>query len=553
MFPGGRMNKRILLVLAVLLSLFACSTNAANKAEKVEKSELATKVAILPLKSLDSSSRYINKLLTVRDLELTFDKQANYILMDMDQVAHDFKTTGYKDVEDLQVEEIKEISETVKSDVIIMGNISESRRDVYNVSMRFYSTRSEELKQISFPVVKEKHARWKSLDDNFMSELNGFISNEMDKIFNIGANYYNNQNYVEAEKSLKQVIALKPDKVDAYYILGNTYSKTGKYDLAEQNYKKMMELAPEDQRSTIALIGIYETTNQNAKRIALMERIADANEDEEMWLAIGNLYDQEANPEKAKSSFRRALEINPEYSTANVRLALKLYDEERYAESIPYLEKAFDQAPDNDLISRRLAVAYQRSNRMEDAIARYEGLIQSNPTSPQAYLNVVGLYRTLASDAKDTAVANQYNKKAIDTINALKAIDPNNAYVYLNLAAIYLSQGKYNEAETNANQTISRNASLYQPYVILSAVYQTRGTEQYNRYIDLDRQAAKAVGSKARKLAKDRDAAKANANGLFRRAQSQLEQARSKTSETEALNDISNRLNRIAQLISQTV
>lgn len=89
--------------------------------------------------------------------------------------------------------------------------------------------------------------------------------------------------------------------------------------------------------------------------------------------------------------------------------------------------------------------------------------------------------------------------------------------------------------------------------MILSAVYQTRGTEQYNRYIDLDRQAAKAVGSKARKLAKDRDAAKANANGLFRRAQSQLEQARSKTSETEALNDISNRLNRIAQLISQTV
>ena len=217
------------------------------------------------------------------------------------------------------------------------------------------------------------------------------------------------------------------------------------------------------------------------------------------------------------------------------------------------MAKALEKGPDTELIIRNLAVAYKRGNPMEDGIARTEGLIQSNTTSPQAYLNVVGLYRTLASDAKDTAVANQYNKKAIDTINALKAIDPNNAYVYLNLAAIYLSQGKYNEAETNANQTISRNASLYQPYVILSAVYQTRGTEQYNRYIDLDRQAAKAVGSKARKLAKDRDAAKANANGLFRRAQSQLEQARSKTSETEALNDISNRLNRIAQLISQTV
>lgn len=547
------MNKWILFVLVVLLSLYSCSSNMAKRTEEVQKSELATKVAILPLKSLDSSSRYITKLLTVRDLKLTFDKQENYILQDMDSVADEFKSTGFTDVEDLQVEEIKEISETVKSDVIIMGNVSQSRKGVYNVSMRFYSTRSEELKQISFPVATQKQMRWKALDESFMPELNTFISTEMDKIFNIAANYYNSQNYLEAERSLKQVIALKPDKLDAYYLLGNTYVKLGKNDLAEQNFLKMQELKPDDQRSQIALISLYETTNQAAKRIVIMEKIAAANEDEEMWLAIGNLYSQDKNDTKAKESFRKALAINPDYSTANVRLAFMLYDEGSFNESIPYLEKAFDQAPDNEVISRRLAVAYQKSNRMSDAIAKYEGLIKSDPTNPQAYLNVVGLYRTLAADSKDAQQTAMYNQKAIDTINALKKVDPNNTYVYLNLAAIYLAQGKYNEAETNANQTIAKNASLYQPYVILSAVYQTRGTEQYNRYIDLDRQASKAVGKKATQLGKDRDAAKATALGLFRRAQSSLETARSKTNDAEAVTDINNRLSRIAQLISQTV
>ena len=546
------MNKWILVALAVLLVLVGCSSNKA-KVESVQKSELATKVAILPLKSLDSASRNITHLLTVRDLpDKVFAPQPNYVLLDMDDVKIQFEETGFNDVEDLEVEEMKEVSQSVAADVLIMGTVSEARNGVFSIATRFYSTRSEELRALSFNVVNDKEARWKVLNETFMKELNQFVSNEMDKIFNIAANYYNNGNYTEAEKSLKQVIALKPDKIDAYYLLGNTYLKAGKNDLAEQNFLKAYELAPTDQRSVVALIGLYDTTNQPAKRLALMEKLAEANQDEEMYLAVGNMYSQSGNETKAKENFRKALAINPDYPTANVRLAFMLYDEGSFNESIPFLEKAFDQAPDNDVISGRLAVAYQKSNRMNDAIARYEGLIKSDPTNPQAYLNVVGLYRTMAADAPNAQVAGEYNQKAITTINQLKAIDPNNAYAYLNLAAIYLAQGRYNEAETNANLTISKNASLHQPYIVLAAVYQTRGTEQYNRFIDLDRQASKAVGSKAKQLARDRDAAKANALSQFSRAKTALESARSRTSEAESINDINNRINRVNELINQT-
>ncbi|MGC9362868.1 MAG: tetratricopeptide repeat protein, partial [Candidatus Syntrophosphaera sp.] len=379
----------------------------------------------------------------MRDLKLTFDKYETYTLLDMDQTAQQFEYTGFDDVEGLEIEEMKEVSENLAANVIIFGTVSESRPGVYNVSMRFYSTVSEELKQISFNVGKEKTARWKALDDYMLKELDTFVSNEMDKIFNIATNYYNMGNYAAAEENLKQVIALRPDKVDAYYYLGNTYQKTDRNDLAEENFIKAHELNPEDQRSTIALIDLYEKTNQPAKRITLMEELAAANEDEELWLAIGNLYAQQGDNENAERAFRQALQINPDYSTANVRLALMLFDQGKYSEAIPMLEKAFDEAPDNEFISRRLATAYQRSGRMEDAIAKYEGLIESDPTNANAYLNAVGLYRTIAADTDDPALRQEMNTKALDTIMALREIDPENEYVYLNLAAIYLGQNRY--------------------------------------------------------------------------------------------------------------
>lgn len=546
------MNKWILIVLVALVAMYSCTSNrAAQDLVKVEKAEVTTKVAILPLTALDSSSRYITKILTVRDLQLTFDKYATYTLLDMDQTAQQFEYTGFEDVEGLEIEDMKEVSENLAADVIVFGTVSESRPSVYNVSMRFYSTVSEELKQVSFNVGKEKTARWKALDDYMMKELDTFVSNEMDKIFNIATNYYNMGNYAAAEENLKQVIALKPDKVDAYYYLGNTYLKTDRNDLAEENFIRAHELNPEDQRSAIALIDLYEKTNQPAKRITLMEELAAANEDEELWLAIGNLYAQQGDNVNAERAFRQALQISPDYSTANVRLALMLFDQGKYSDAIPMLEKAFDEAPDNEFISRRLATAYQRSGRMGDAIAKYEGLIESDPTNANAYLNAVGLYRTIAADTDDPALRQEMNSKALDTIMALREIDPENEYVYLNLAAIYLGQNRYNDAETNANLTIARNPSIAQAYIILSVIYQTRGTEAYNNYLDLDRQAAQAVGREATRLKNARDAAKSNARSLLNRAKSNLESARNNSTEQEVLQDINNRISRINQLLNQ--
>ncbi len=549
------MNKWFLIVIVALLLLAGCTANRTAPQTKTPEevyTGLTTKVAILPLKAMDSQSRYVQKILTVRDLNMAFDNHAKYELIDLETVAEEFKQSGYKDVDDLEIEEMKELAEITKSDVLAMGNITSLRSDMFAISMRLYSSRTSELRQLNFNVTKYKEERWATLEKSLIGELDTFVSNEIDKIFNIATNNYAVGNYSDAEANLKLALGLNPDLKDAHYYLGATYFKSGKMQDAVLELNQNLAKDPNHLASLQMLMDLYEQTNQPLMRLEVMEKIATMNEDEELWLAIANLYVEQGNNAKAEAALLKAIELDPDYAVAKSRMALLLYDQGRYSDSIPYLEYAFDRFPENDLVSRRLAVAYQKSNRMDEAIAKYELLIKNNPQNQQAYLSVVGLYRIQASEATDPKVSAAMNQKAIDTMNALIKVQPDNALSYVNLATIYLTQSKFNEAETNSNLALQKDPTLYLPYIYLSTVSQNKGTMEYNRFAELEKQAAKAVGSKANTLKRDRDNARIAANNHFRRAAEQLNAAKSRTSEGEVINDINTRLARVNQLISQS-
>jgi len=548
------MNKWFLIAIAAMLLMVGCTSNRSNtqgdQTIVAPYTGLVTKVAILPLKSVDSQSRYIQKILTVRDLELAFDKHQKYELMDMDDIAAEYKLTGFQDVDDLELEEMAEIAEMTKCDILIMGSISSVRGDVFAIAMRFFSPRTSELRQLNFSVTKDKFSRWAALEKSLMGDLDIFVSNETDKIFNIATNNYSIGNYKEAEKSLKLALALNPELKDANYYLGATYYKSGKLDDAIVILNKNLEKDPEHQPSLLMLMDIYEQTNKPLKRLEVMEKVAAMNNDEELWLSIANLYVEQGDNTKAETALLKAIALEPDFALAQSRLAFLLYDQGRYADSIPYLEFAFDRYPENDLISRRLAVAYQKSNRMDEAIAKYELVIKNNPSNPQAYLSVVGLYRIQASEATDPKVATAIYQKAINTLKALINTQPDNALPYVNLASIYMTQSKLADVETNANLAIQKDPTLYLPYVYLSTVSQNKGTNDYNRFADLEKQAAKAVGKKANTLKKDRDNARLSAVANFRKAADYLNQAKSRATESESITEINNLLTRVNQLIS---
>jgi len=532
------MKKILMLILALIMLWTAISA-------------VTMKIAVLPLKRLDRASEYIRKMLTVRDLEQTFKKSDHFELKDMKEVERYFKNAKLGDVESLGKEQLARIAKDLGVEFVVVGTIS-SRGNEFTVAMRLFSTRTNELRPISFNVVKQRDPRWAVLEKVFLKNLDDFISSEIDKLYNIAMNNYSSGDFPTAETGYLSVIELDPARTDAYFYLADVYYRLKKYTQAKTYVDRHLSFDPNNIKTLELLVKIYEETNDLTNRIKTMEKVAELTSDAELYLLIGNTYIQNNQVNNAIIALKKAVQVDPEFTAAMYRLAFLFYDENRFSEAIEYLEFAYNRFPENDIIARRLAISYQKTGRINEAIAKYEQVIQNNPENVQAYLNIVSLYRMLAGDAPDAAAATQYYNKALEAMNNLKRINPENALAYLNLASIYLAQNKLPEAETNANLAISKDSSLYQSYVILGTINQTRGTEQYNRFVDLEKRAAEAVGRQATTLKQQRDAAKEQANALFKKADEMLKNARSRTTDQEVLNDINRRISAVAQLIGQT-
>ncbi|MBM4399315.1 MAG: tetratricopeptide repeat protein [Candidatus Cloacimonetes bacterium] len=532
----------LLTVTLVLTSIFAATT---------------IKVAILPLKRVDSSSKYIQKIMTIRDLDRTFMTNDKFELINLKTTAEVFKDSDIEDIDEMDKEDMAEIGRELNADVVILGVISSINDQNYSIQFRFYSMKTDDLKSQRIDVVKDKKKRWAVLEKDFLGKLSGFINEEMEKMNTLAIQDYHSENYKQAEKGFNQILLYTPDNKQAFYYLGMIAYHNKDFDKAIVNLNKSLpeKITTNEISALQCLSNAYRDKGDKDMMINTLIQIANLQNDEDLWVTIANLYAENKQVLKAKEALLNSLKIEPKYMKAIYRMAFLLYDNGLFDESIPYLEQTANENPDNDLISRRLAFAYQKAGKIDDAIMRYESIIYNNPTNALAYLNVAGLYRTAATDASEKGnqtLVNELNNKAIDVLTRLQKIDGENALVYLRFADVYLATNNLTEAEKNANTALNKDSALYQPYIILATINQRNGSTKYNQFIDLEKKAREAYGKTADRLVKERDTARIAANGLFRRAEEQLKAAKNRTSEPEVLLDVDNKLATLSQLISQT-
>lgn len=520
-------------------------------------SATALKVAVLPLKRLDSPSKYIQKFLTIRDLELTFKKTDKFELMNLKTTAEKFKELDIDDIDEMENEEMAEVSRELGADVLVLGVINMINEQTFNIQFRYYSAKTDDVRSQSVTVVKEKRRRWAVLEKEFLGRLTSFIDEELDKMIRIAIQDYHTDNFNQAERGFISVLNYNPEYKQAYYYLGLIAFNRKNYDKAIENLNKALAdtLTTKDVNILQALSNTYREQGNKEMMITSLTKIADLQEDEELWLNIANLYAEINQNQKAREALEKALRLNEFFVKGQYRMAFLLYDMGLFNDAIPYLEKAANDNPENDLLARRLAISYQRSGRIDEAIARYENIVQNSPANTLAYLNLTGLYRqaaTEASEVNNQTLVNQYNQKTIDALNRLRSIDPENPMVYLRFADVYLATNRVKDAETNANLALSKDPTIYQPYMLLATINQRLGSDKYNQFIDLEKRAAEAFGATADRLGRERDAARTAANGFFRRADENLRAAKIRTNEPEVISDIDSKLVNIAQLINQT-
>jgi tetratricopeptide (TPR) repeat protein len=250
--------------------------------------------------------------------------------------------------------------------------------------------------------------------------------------------------FTEAEESYNEVLKLTPRDARAAYGLGNVYSDQQRWDAAEAAYRNSVTWAPKNADAYIALSVVLvqpRVDGDNAKRFADAETFARRSVQIDPKNAIGwdrlgvALQARGLANSETEHSYRRAIELDPQFAAAYAHLARVLNRIGKPAEAAPLYHKAIELAKDPatlNLIAESLQ-GEQLWPQSEPVLKRALELDPQNPRSLLLMGRLLIVYRRFEE-------AEPYLKSATEVSS--RAFQPFNL-----LARAYLGMDRFSEAE----------------------------------------------------------------------------------------------------------
>lgn len=320
--------------------------------------------------------------------------------------------------------------------------------------------------------------------------------------------------YDKALNAYQKVAELKPTDGYIYISVGSIYENQGKYKEALSAYNKVMEMCPEYLYNYLNIgnaqyqLGDYKSAIGNYNKfLSTYSQHREAREN----LAASYLSD--GNYQSAVNEYANIYAKNPSAFKDFSKYGLALFEVKNYEKAAEFLEKAVDADPDNSSAHINLALSYQElgknklalsqydvvfrqqpslhslrfdygnllaeMDKEEAAIENYKIYIENYPQDARAYQNIAIVYRRLLKT--DDAIANyekalklQKDKRNIEIVkdlaecyhlnkdyaNAIKYYDevlasnPDNYDVKYNKAVILHSLNRYNDAIVMYNELL---------------------------------------------------------------------------------------------------
>jgi tetratricopeptide (TPR) repeat protein len=243
-----------------------------------------------------------------------------------------------------------------------------------------------------------KQNDYQSAFDNFKYSLKvsemPIFENRIDTaiMFNAGIAAQNMKNWEEAAKYYQMAAKHDYGGARTYVLLKNAYLQAGDTTKAVEKLKEGFNKYPSNQNMIASLINHYLlNTDHPEKALTFIEEAKEQHpENAQYYSAEAQIYDQMGKIEKAKESYKAALERDPDLFMALYNLGVLYYnagvdlvskanqtkdDEEykklrkqangKFKQAIPYMEKALEVKPDATNVMNTLSTLYYRL-RTED-------------------------------------------------------------------------------------------------------------------------------------------------------------------------------------------
>lgn len=207
----------------------------------------------------------------------------------------------------------------------------------------------------------------------------------------------------EAEEACQLVAAIEPQDLDNRRILGNLNIKKGEWEEAYGEFSYLNEHNPDSSvEDQISLAEVSLNTGRQKEAKNLSEKIIAGDEKRsrvyicagraclalndlnlasgylkkateldpeahESWEGLAEYFQHVGDEAKELETLKKGLRFSPDSGAMNYRMSQILLDQERFTETLPYLEKAVKLIPGTRQIALDLSRSLRKTGRVDDA------------------------------------------------------------------------------------------------------------------------------------------------------------------------------------------
>lgn len=193
----------------------------------------------------------------------------------------------------------------------------------------------------------------------------------------------------DALKYFEQCIKINPQSDASYYQMGQIVISNGDLKNGKKYAAKSLSIDQKNIWYLMMLAGIYYQEKNLDSAIIYYEKAVEIfPERENLQLALGNLYSENGNFEKATAifnSFDKKYGVNESSTLSSIK---SLMSAKKYDDALIKTELLLKEYPEEILYNGLLAEIYRAKGDSENALLVYKQLIERNPDNPQTQLSL---------------------------------------------------------------------------------------------------------------------------------------------------------------------
>lgn len=237
--------------------------------------------------------------------------------------------------------------------------------------------------------------------------------------FNRAKALFKENDYQGAEKANRQAVAKAPDFAVGHNEIGIALTRHGKWADAIPHFQRAVKLRPDVAIFHGNLAQSLENTGKLEEAKKEYEEVLnltpnDREAREKALVIPAKILRNKKDYRGAEQALLKASQEMPDSASINNELGVTLTWQKKWAESIPYFQKAIQIKPDSALYHENLANSLKGTGKFDEAKKAYEAVVKLDPNDSDAKENIMLLNIILLEERGDVKGAKAAFREAVD-------------------------------------------------------------------------------------------------------------------------------------------